>query len=137
MPCADVCAGPCRFVPDIPPLTDLAAAVALFRALGFARREVVGLAYLDPERRILGLRHIVGSGSRVDLAIRGVVGDALAFGAAAVVMAHNHPSGDSRPSERDLAFTRALARGLAMVEIDLLDHLVIAGDSVTNLRMWG
>ncbi len=121
-------------MPDISPIADRAAAVALFRTLGFARREVVGLAYLDPERRILGLRHVVGSGGRVDLAIRGVVGDALAFGAAAVVMAHNHPSGDSRPSERDLAFTRALARGLAIVEVDLLDHLVIAGHMVTSLR---
>jgi DNA repair protein RadC len=124
-------------VPDISPLTDLAAATALFRTLGFARREVVGLAYLDPERRILGLRHVAGRGGRVDLAIRDVVADALMFGATAVVMAHNHPSGDPRPSERDMAFTRALARGLAVVEVELLDHLVVAGESVRNLRTWG
>lgn len=121
-------------MPDVPPIKDLATAFALFRALGSARREVVGLAYLDPERRILGLRHIVGSGGRVDLAIRGIVGDALAFGAVAVVMAHNHPSGDARPSERDRAFTRALSRGLAVVGVELLDHLVIAGSAVTSLR---
>lgn len=123
-----------RFVPDLPPVDDFATALALFRALGSARREVVGLAYLDPNRRVLGLRHIVGTRDRVDVSVRGIVADALAFDAVAVVMAHNHPSGDARPSERDLAFTRALARGLAAVEVELLDHLVMAGEAATSIR---
>ncbi|WP_380785100.1 JAB domain-containing protein [Sphingomonas sp. R86521] len=123
-----------RFVPNLPPVNDFATALALFHALGQARREVVGVAYLDPDRRILGLRHIVGTRDRVDVSVRGIVADALAFDAAAVVMAHNHPSGDARPSERDLAFTRALARGLAGIEVELLDHLVMAGEATTSIR---
>ncbi len=83
------------------------------------------------------MRHVVGERGQVRVSIRGIVTDALAFGAAAVVIAHNHPSGDARPSARDLAFTRALARGLAVVEVRLVDHLTIAGDAVTSLRASG
>ena len=124
-------------MPDLPPIDDLASARALFRALGFAACETVGIAYLDPKRRILGLRHVAGGRGQVGLSIRRIAADALAFDAAAVVIAHNHPSGDARPSERDLAFTRELARGLAALEVDLVDHLVIAGETVTSLRADG
>ena len=83
------------------------------------------------------MRHGVGGCGQVRLSVRCIVADALAFGAAAVVIAHNHPSGDARPSERDLAFTRALVRSLAAVEVRLVDHLVIAGEAVTSLRASG
>ena len=53
------------------------------------------------------------------------------------MIAHNHPSGDSTPSARDVVFTRALAAGLRTLEVVLLDHLVIAGDEVTSLRGMG
>ena len=124
-------------MPDLPPIDDLASARALFRALGFAACETVGIAYLDPKRRILGLRHVAGGHGHVGLSIRRIAADALVFDAVAVLIAHNHPSGDARPSERDLAFTRELARGLAALEVDLVDHLVIAGETVTSLRADG
>lgn len=83
------------------------------------------------------MRHVAGGRGDVGLSIRRIAADALVFDATAVVLAHNHPSGDSRPSERDLAFTRALAAGLAAVAVELVDHLVIGGDSVTSLRAIG
>ena len=83
------------------------------------------------------MRHVVGAWDQVAISIRTVALDALAFGAAGVVIAHNHPSGDATPSARDVAFTRALAAGLRTLEIMLLDHLVIAGDNVTSLRGMG
>ncbi|MEG3164646.1 JAB domain-containing protein [Sphingomonas sp. PB2P19] len=121
-------------MPDLPPIDDLATAHALFRAIGHARQEILGLGYLDPKRRLLGLRHVAGRRGHVVCSVRNVVADTLMLGAVGVVMAHNHPSGDVRPSERDLAFTRALARGLAAVDVELLDHLVLAGDAVTSIR---
>ncbi len=124
-------------MPDLPPIVDLASARALFRALRSAACETVGIAYLDPKRRILGLRHVAGGHGHVGLSIRRIAADALVFDAVAVLIAHNHPSGDARPSERDLAFTRELARGLAALEVDLVDHLVIAGETVTSLRADG
>ncbi|MEG8049970.1 JAB domain-containing protein [Sphingomonas aurantiaca] len=66
-----------------------------------------------------------------------IAADALAFDAWGVVMAHNHPSGDATPSDRDLAFTRALAAALRTLEVVLVDHLVIAGERVASLRAMG
>ncbi|MEG3167716.1 JAB domain-containing protein [Sphingomonas sp. LB3N6] len=120
-----------------PRIADLAAARALFAGLGHATVETVAVAYLDPNRRLLGMRHVVGGRDRVAISIRTVAVDALGFGAVEVVLAHNHPSGDATPSARDVAFTRALAAGLRTLEIVLLDHLVIAGDQVTSLRALG
>ena len=122
---------------SFPRIADLAAARALFSGLRNAKVEMVAVAYLDPNRRLLGIRHVVGGRDQVPISIRTIAADALAFGAAGVVIAHNHPSGDATPSARDVAFTRALAAGLRTLEVVLLDHLVIAGDEVTSLRGMG
>ncbi|RMB36960.1 RadC-like JAB domain-containing protein [Sphingomonas sp. PP-F2F-G114-C0414] len=120
-----------------PRIADLAAARALFASLRDATVETVAVAYLDPDRRLLGMRHVVGGRDQVTISIRTVAVDALAFGAHGVLIAHNHPSGDATPSARDVAFTRALAAGLRTLEVVLLDHLVIAGNRVTSLRAMG
>lgn len=119
------------------PIADLAEARALFAGLGGAGVEMVAVAYLDPNRRLLGMRHVAGGRDQVAVSIRRIAADALTFDAVGVVMAHNHPSGDATPSARDLAFTRALAAGLRTLEVVLLDHLVIAGERVTSLRAMG
>jgi DNA repair protein RadC len=120
-----------------PRIADLAAARALFDGLRDARTEMVAVAYLDPNRRLLGMRHVAGGRDHVEVSIRTIAADALTFDAIGVVIAHNHPSGDATPSARDVAFTRALAAGLRTLEIGLLDHLVIAGERVTSLRAMG
>jgi DNA repair protein RadC len=126
-------------LPSVPSrrIADLNAARALFAGLGDATVETVAVAYLDPNRRLLGMRHIVGGRDQVVISIRTVAVDALAFGAVGVIIAHNHPSGDATPSTRDVAFTRALSAGLRTLEVILLDHLVIAGEHVTSLRAMG
>ena len=120
-----------------PRIADLAAARALVSGLRNATVEMVAVAYLDPNRRLLGMRHVVGGRDQAAISIRTVAADALAFGAVGVVIAHNHPSGSVTPSARDVTFTRALAAGLRTLEVVLLDHLVIAGDEVTSLRTMG
>ncbi|KQN01352.1 MULTISPECIES: JAB domain-containing protein [Sphingomonas] len=122
---------------SFPRIANLNAARALFASLRDATVETVAVAYLDPDRRLLGMRHVVGGRDQVTISIRTIAVDALAFGAVGVVMAHNHPSGNATPSERDVAFTRALAAGLRTLEVVLLDHLVIAGDEVMSLRAMG
>ena len=120
-----------------PHIVDLSAACLLFAGLRDAVRETVAVAYLDPNRRLLGMRHVVGGRDHVVVSIRRIAADALAFDARGVVMAHNHPSGDATPSDRDLAFTCALAAALRTLEVVLVDHLVIAGERVTSLRAMG
>lgn len=59
---------------------------------------------------------------------REVVKAALACNAAAVILAHNHPSGNSAPSQADLALTETLRAALALVDVRVLDHVIVAGN---------
>lgn len=62
---------------------------------------------------------------------------AFALGAAGFVLVHNHPSGDPRPSARDIASTRALASMARAMEVEFLDHLIIAGEVAVSMRLTG
>ncbi|ATY32743.1 JAB domain-containing protein [Sphingomonas psychrotolerans] len=119
-------------------LADPAAAGALFACLAEETVEVMAFVYLAADQRVLGMRQArSGSVDRLVLPIRDVAADALAFGAAAVVMAHNHPSGDPTPSVADREATRLLARALETLEMRLLDHLIVASGGITSFRRLG
>ncbi len=68
---------------------------------------------------------------------REVFRDALHHGASAIVLGHNHPSGDAAPSEADEAITRRLAAAGDLVGIEVLDHLVIGHDRWQSLARAG
>lgn len=106
----------------------------LFAPLAHAREEVIAFAFFDRDGALLGVRYAPGERDRARVPIRAVAADAIAFDAAVVVMAHNHPSGDSRPSADDLAVTRRLAQGLEALGVRLHDHLIFAGPATTSLR---
>jgi len=111
------------------------AAIALFAALGDEPLEVAAFAYLDAEWALLGTRHVAGNWvDAADVPVREVAGDALALGAAAVVMAHNHPGGDPAPSLADCAATRRLARVLHALDIRLVDHVILAANGAASFR---
>ncbi len=110
----------------------------LFAPIACTATEIAIFAYLDSRGRVLGVRHVHSSTvAEVDVPIRAIAGDALAFGADQVVMAHNHPSGDPEPSRDDLAVTRRIATALNALGIRLVDHLVLAGDRAISLRARG
>jgi len=119
-------------------LLDPQAAGAWFAALAQERVEVLAFVYLGAGQQVLGMRHARSRhADRLDLPIRAIAADALAFDALAIVMAHNHPSGDPTPSEADRAATRRLARALDPLGIRLLDHLVVAARGTTSFRSLG
>jgi DNA repair protein RadC len=121
-----------------PTLADPAAASDLFAPLAGEETEVAAFVYLGEGQRLLGIRH-ARSASRdtLDLPIREIVGDALAYGALGVVMAHNHPGGDPTPSPADREVTRRLALALEPLGVRLIDHLVIAEGGVVSFRRLG
>lgn len=122
----------------VPCIRDFAAARALFGPLAEARTETAGFAYLAGDGRLLGMRHVSSDcADALDLPLRQIVGDALAFDAAGVVMAHNHPSGDPRPSRGDRTATRRLLHALAPVEVRLVDHLIVARGGAVSFRALG
>jgi len=89
--------------------------------------EQFGIVLLDTKHRLLQIR-LVSSGS-LDSTVahpREVFRDAIAGRAAAIVLFHNHPSGDPRPSADDVALTARLAEAGHVIGIDVLDHLILA-----------
>jgi DNA repair protein RadC len=71
------------------------------------------------------------------LPVRSVVADAIALDAVAVVLAHNHPSGNPTPSSADYRLTRRLARTLDAVGVRLVEHIVLARDGTVRFRDLG
>lgn len=68
---------------------------------------------------------------------REIIRRAIELGAASIILAHNHPSGDPKPSEQDVAITRQLLEGGAALGIALFDHLVLASSGWVSLRAQG
>ncbi|MEY4829673.1 MAG: hypothetical protein RLZZ562_1469 [Planctomycetota bacterium] len=94
-----------------------------------ARRETFFALLLDARRRILSMR-VVSQGSADSALVhpREVFSPAVREGASAIVVAHNHPSGDPTPSPEDRAVTERLRRAGQLLGIELLDHVVVGDD---------
>ncbi len=94
------------------------------------QQEIFGCLMLDNKHRVITFRELFrGSISSASVYPREVVKQALSDNAAAVILAHNHPSGIAEPSESDLQITQRLVDALQLVDIRVLDHLVV-GDEV-------
>jgi DNA repair protein RadC len=94
--------------------------------------------YLDAQNRVIGDEELFrGTLTQTSVYPREVVKSALARNAASVILAHNHPSGVAEPSYADEALTRTLKDALALVDIKVLDHLVVAGNSATSFAERG
>lgn len=84
------------------------------------------------------MRHVrSASPAALDVPIRALVADVLLFDCARVVMAHSHPKGDAVPSAEDRALTKRLARALDALDVELFDHLVLAGNGFASFRALG
>lgn len=94
--------------------------------------ETFHVLWLDVQHRlILGEELFRGTLTRASVYPREVVKRALACNAAAVILAHNHPSGEASASDADRALTRALKSVLAHIEVEVLDHFIVAGPART------
>jgi DNA repair protein RadC len=89
--------------------------------------EVFAVLFLDSQNRLLALEELFrGTLTQTSVYPREVVLRALHHQAAAVVLAHNHPSGTVQPSRADEALTQTLKTTLALVEVRVLDHVIVA-----------
>ena len=94
--------------------------------------------FLDNRHRVLGFDELFrGTIDGTSVYPREVVKEALAINAAAVILAHNHPSGVAEPSQADERITRRLKSALDLVDIRLLDHLIIGDGKATSLASRG
>jgi len=98
---------------------------------------LVGL-YLNRRHRMLAMRELTrGSESLTIVDPRQIFRMGLSMGASAVILAHNHPSGDPSPSDQDRDVTTRVAQSGRVLGLRLLDHLVIAGDEYVSLAQEG
>ena len=122
---------------DAPVLAGTAAASAFFAGQFRPDRESLWIAHLDDSARCVHLATIDGGAGEADFPVRQILADALLHGAAGIVLAHNHPSGDPTPSESDRRAMRRLASAAQAIDLEILDHLIFAGNEVRSFRRMG
>jgi DNA repair protein RadC len=125
-----------RWLPDDrPAITSPREAVLLLGGLRGAAREEVWVLMLDARHRPIRCETVaVGSINSSRLAPRDVFAPALRAGSAALVVAHNHPSGDPAPSRADRVVTEALRSAAALLGIPMLDHIIVAARAHHSFR---
>ncbi|MFZ5493692.1 MAG: RadC family protein [Pseudomonadota bacterium] len=101
-------------------------------------QEVFGCLFLDNRHRVLAFEELFrGTVNAANVYPREVVRAALRHNAAALILAHNHPSGVAEPSDADVSLTRRLKTALELVDVRVLDHIVIGDGHTTSLAERG
>jgi DNA repair protein RadC len=122
------------------PVFDAPAKVRDYLRLQLAHREheVFAVMFLDAQNRLLRLEEMFrGTLTQTSVYPREVVKRALEWQAAAVILAHNHPSGAAEPSRADEFLTQTLKSALTLVDVRVLDHLVVGHGSVVSFAERG
>ncbi|MBO0494514.1 JAB domain-containing protein [Pseudomonas sp. Marseille-Q1929] len=106
--------------------------------LQFHDYEVLALLLLDTEHRVIGFKELFRGTLEVScVSPREVVKIALEHNAAAVILVHNHPSGDPEPGQADRALTALLKNALNLIGTHILDHVVVGQESCVSLAEQG
>ncbi len=100
--------------------------------------EVFAVLFLDTQHRLIEYAEMFrGTIDSASVYPRELVKEALRLNAAAVIVSHNHPSGNPEPSGADKVLTQRLEEALALVDVRTLDHIVVAGGSTTSFAERG
>jgi len=106
--------------------------------LGGRQQEIFVVLFLDTQHRVIASEELFhGTLSQTSVYPREVVKRALAHNAAAVILAHNHPSGVAEPSQSDQHLTTALKQALGLVDVRVLDHFVVSVGQVLSFAEKG
>ena len=101
-------------------------------------REVFAVMLLDTRHRLIEFTELFyGTVNKAHVYPREIVKASLAANAAAVILAHNHPSGVAEPSSADLVLTKQLKEALALLDITVLDHFVVSQGTTVSLAARG
>lgn len=117
-------------------LSDPSTVATYFRhRLAHEQREVLSVILLNVRLQPLQT-HIVSVGTLTEAKAhpREIFVTALRAGAASLILAHNHPSGDPEPSTEDIRMTRRLARAGAILGVEVIDHIVVAANGYVSLK---
>jgi DNA repair protein RadC len=132
---------PVRPAPTPSPEARLGPLVAYLRAVVLDPRddrERCHALFVDARRSCIG-DAALGRGGRgaLSLRMREIFGEALRLDARGIILAHNHPSGECRPSGCDIAATQQLSAVAKALDIELIDHLIVTRRAVYSMRAGG
>ena len=106
----------------------------LIEKMRFEKQEILKVALLNNKNNLLKIKDIaIGSGNFVVATIKSVLNEAVKIEAAKIILIHNHPSGDSTPSQADIDFTDKVRQASQILGIQLLDHIVIGEKNYTSI----
>lgn len=128
-----------RFTRQSAPLTDPKASRDFLRIkIGGLEHEVFCCAFLDNRHRVIAFEEMFrGTLDGASVHPREVAKAALKHNAAALIFAHNHPSGVAEPSDADRRLTARLKEALALLDVRVLDHFVVGADEVVSFAERG
>lgn len=113
-------------------------AALLVKHFAGRHHEEFTIIFLDNRHRVLAIETMFrGTIDGTSVYPREVVKKALELNAAALILAHNHPSGVAEPSQADERITKRLKAALELVDIRVLDHIIVGGDKTTSLAARG
>ena len=107
-------------------------------SIGLREHEVFVCIFLDAQHRVIAVEELFrGTLTQTSVYPREVVKAALRHNAAALILAHNHPSGVAQPSQADELLTRNLKDALVLVDVKVLDHFIVAGNQLLSFAERG
>lgn len=111
-------------------ITKMSSLIEMLRAqIGHQQNEVLYAIFLNAKNEVLGLKTVgEGTVSQATAFPRKIVEEALKHKATSLILAHNHPSGVAEPSENDESITAEIQKALAIVNISLQDHIILASE---------
>lgn len=124
------------FNPEVVRITNASQAYEILKDMGNLKRERVDIVCLNSRfEYILRETVAVGSVNRANILPRDILQPAISSNSSFVLLAHNHPSGDSTPSEEDIVLTERIKDSLDLVGIQLLDHIVIGKGDFSSVPL--
>lgn len=106
--------------------------------LGNLEKEVFAVIFLDSQNRVLGyVEMFQGTLTQTSVYPREIAKAALVANAAGVILAHPHPSGVCEPSMADISLTKALKQALGLLDIQVLDHMIVARNTTYSFAEHG
>lgn len=110
----------------------------LMPQMRYMDKEHFQVLFLNTKNQLLGKKVVsIGSLNASIVHPRELFRESIRYGSAAVILAHNHPSGDPTPSQEDLAMTRRVAEGGRLLGIEVLDHVIIGDNRFVSLKERG
>ena len=117
-------------------ITKMSALVEMLRAsIGHKQNEILFAIFLNAKIEVLATKELgEGTVSQASAFPRKIVEEALKQKATSIILAHNHPGGIAEPSEHDESITTAIQKALALVEISLQDHIILANEEYYSFK---